>query len=75
MCLRRECLALETDTSLGSVRVIRVLEQIITEPGAPQRIHTDNVPEFTSRCFIAWCLDRRIESDISGRATQWKTRT
>ena len=26
----RECLALETDTSLGSVRVIRALEQIIT---------------------------------------------
>ena len=58
----RECLALETDTSLGSVRVIRVLEQIITERGsAPQRIRTDNGPEFTSRCFIAWCLDRRIE--------------
>jgi putative transposase len=57
----RECLALETDTSLGSVRVIRVLEQIIAERGAPQRIRTDNGPEFTSRCFIAWCLDRRIE--------------
>jgi len=58
----RECLALETDTSLGSVRVIRVLEQIITERGStPQRIRTDNGPEFTSRCFIAWCLDRRIE--------------
>jgi putative transposase len=57
----RECLALETDTSLGSVRVIRVLEQIITDRGIPQRIRTDNGPEFTSRCFIAWCLDRRIE--------------
>ncbi len=57
----RECLALEPDTSLGSVRVIRVLEQIIAERGAPQRIRTDNGPEFTSRCFIAWCLDRRIE--------------
>jgi putative transposase len=57
----RECLALETDTSLGSVRVIRVLEQILTERGAPQRIRTDNGPEFTSRCFIAWCLDRQIE--------------
>lgn len=57
----RECLALETDTSLGSVRVIRVLEQVIAERGMPQRIRTDNGPEFTSRCFIAWCLDRRIE--------------
>jgi putative transposase len=57
----RECLALETDTSLGSVRVIRVLEQIIDERGTPQRIRTDNGPEFTSRCFLAWCLDRRID--------------
>jgi putative transposase len=58
----RECLALETDTSLGSGRVIRTLEQVIGERGgAPQRIRTDNGPEFTSRCFIAWCLDRRIE--------------
>lgn len=58
----RECLTLETDTSLGSVRVIRALEQVIGERGkAPQRIRTDNGPEFTSRCFIAWCLDRRIE--------------
>jgi putative transposase len=38
----QECWALETDTSLGSVRVIRVLEQIITERGVPQRIRTDN---------------------------------
>ena len=57
----RECLALETDTSLGSVRIIRALEQIIAERGVPERIRTDNGPEFTSRCFIAWCLDRRIE--------------
>lgn len=57
----RECLTLEIDTSLGSVRVIRALEQIIDQRGAPQRIRTDNGPEFTSRCFLAWCLERRIE--------------
>jgi putative transposase len=57
----RECLALETDTSLGSVRVIRALEAILAERAAPQRLRTDNGPGFTSRCFLAWCLDRRIE--------------
>jgi putative transposase len=57
----RECLALEADTSLGSLRVIRVLEQIIAERGAPQRIRCDNGPEFTSRAYLAWALDRRIE--------------
>ena len=57
----RECLALETDTSLGSLRVIRVLEQIIAEHGALQRIQSDNGPEFTSRAYLAWALERRIE--------------
>ena len=57
----RECLALEADTSLGSLRVIRVLEQIIAERGCPERIRSDNGPEFTSRAYLAWALDRRIE--------------
>ncbi len=57
----RECLALEVDTSMGSRRVTRVLEGIIAERGAPQAIRSDNGPEFTSRHFLAWCLERKIE--------------
>jgi putative transposase len=57
----RECLALETDTSMGSLRVVRVLDRIISERGIPQRIRSDNGPEFTSRAYLAWSLDRRIE--------------
>jgi putative transposase len=44
----RECLALEVDTSMGSRRVTRVLEQIIAERGAPQAIRSDNV--LTQEC-------------------------
>ena len=57
----RECLALEVDTSMGSRRVTRVLEQIIAERGVPQAIRVDNGPEFTSRHFVAWCAERKIE--------------
>ena len=57
----RECLALETDTSIGSLRVVRVLEQIIAERGRPQRIRSDNGPEFTSRAFLAWAMEKQIE--------------
>ena len=57
----RECLALEADTSLGSLRVIRVLERLIAERGVPQRLRQDNGPEFTSRAYLAWSLERRIE--------------
>ena len=58
----RECLALEVDSSMGSRRVTRVLEAIITERGTPQAIRSDNGPEFTSRHFLAWCLERKIET-------------
>lgn len=57
----RECLALEVDTSLPSRRVTRVLEQIISERGEPQSIRCDNGPELTSRYFLAWCIERKIE--------------
>jgi putative transposase len=57
----RECLALEVDTSFASRRVTRILEQIIGERGAPGTIRCDNGPEFTSRHFLAWCVERKIE--------------
>jgi len=57
----RECLALETDTSMGSLRVLRVLDRIIADRGSPQRIRSDNGPEFTSRAYLAWSLDRHID--------------
>src|SRR5450755_2533524 len=57
----RECLALEVDTSFASRRVTRVLEGIISERGVPQVIRCDNGPELTSRHFLAWCIERKIE--------------
>jgi putative transposase len=57
----RECLALEVDTSLPSRRVTRVLERIISQRGQPQSIRCDNGPELTSRYFLAWCIERKIE--------------
>jgi putative transposase len=57
----RECLALEVDTGFCSRRVTRELEQIIAERGAPVTIRCDNGPELTSRHFLAWCVERKIE--------------
>lgn len=57
----RECLALEADTSFASRRVTRVLDEITVQRGRPQAIRCDNGPELTSRHFLAWCLERRIE--------------
>jgi putative transposase len=57
----RECLALEVDTSFASRRVTRVLDQIIGWRGMPERIICDNGPELTSRHFLAWCIERKIQ--------------
>ena len=57
----RECPALEVDTSFASRRVTRVLEQVMAERGVPGAIRCDNGPEFTSRHFLAWCVEWKIE--------------
>ncbi len=57
----RECLALEVDTGLSSQRVTRALEQIVERRGAPHSIRSDNGPELTSRHFLAWCEERKIQ--------------
>ncbi len=57
----RECLALEVDTSFASRRVTRELEKIVAERGVPEAIRCDNGPEFTSRHFLAWGMERKID--------------
>ena len=57
----RECLSLEADTSFASQRVSRVLDGVIVERAKPETIRMDNGPELTSRHFLAWGMERRIE--------------
>jgi len=57
----RECLALEVDTGFASRRVTRVLDEVIGRRGLPQAIRCDNGPELTSRHFLAWGLEWKIE--------------
>lgn len=58
----RESLAMEVDTSLPCLRVIRVLEQLIAQRGCPSNIRCDNGPEFISHKLEEWCShqSRRI---------------
>ena len=48
------------DTGFAGLRVTRALDQIIAERGLPQSIRCDNGPELTSRHFLAWNLERKI---------------
>lgn len=58
----RESLAIEVDTSLPCLRVIRVLEKLIGGRGCPANIRCDNGPEFISHKLDEWCQheSRRI---------------
>ena len=59
----REVLAIEIDTSLSSMRLIRVFEQLIATRGLPDVLRTDNGPEFLGQCFTTWCRDNSILID------------
>src|SRR3989441_10439710 len=52
----RECPAIEVDTSLGGLRVRRVLDRIASERGLPEAIVLDNGPEFRGRAFYVGVL-------------------
>lgn len=56
----RQVLWIETDTSLPSLRVIRVLERLKQSRGLPEMIRVDNGPEFISRKLDLWCKDQKI---------------
>ena len=56
----RECPAIEVDTSLPGLRVIRVLDRLAETRGLPQEIHVDHGPEFLCRALRSWCEQRHI---------------
>ncbi|MGB9285073.1 MAG: IS3 family transposase, partial [Candidatus Sulfotelmatobacter sp.] len=56
----RECLAIEVDTSLGGMRVVRVLEELKQRRGLPRQIRSDNGPEFVSRAVDQWAYEQGL---------------
>jgi putative transposase len=56
----RESLAIEVDTSLPSLRVIRVLQRLLETRGKPETIRVDNGPEFISDKLQLWCDEQQI---------------
>lgn len=56
----RESLAIEIDTSLPALRVIRTLQRLMEMRTKPQMIRVDNGPEFISDKLQHWCDDQNI---------------
>ena len=68
----REVLWIETDTSLPTLRVIRVLEALKEVRGLPSMIRVDNGPEFISHQLDMWCKENNIQLHFiqPGKPTQ-----
>ncbi len=56
----REVLHIESDLSLPTVRLLRVLEYLKEFRGLPQMIRVDNGPEFISHKLDVWCREHQI---------------
>jgi putative transposase len=56
----REALAIEVDTSLPGLRVVRVLERLREMHGTPTAIQVDNGTEFTSRAVDQWAYQHGV---------------
>ena len=68
----RESLAMVPDVSLSGHRVVRILEGIVEERGAPKTIVCDNGPEFTSLALDRWATKRNVKLGFiqPGKPTQ-----
>lgn len=56
----RECVWIETDTSLSGPRVTRVLDFVAAFRGKPASLITDNGPEFTGLALERWAHDNQV---------------
>jgi len=57
----RECIAIETEFSFQSARVVGVFDRIAARRPLPVVIKSDNGGEFTSELMLKWSAERRID--------------
>jgi putative transposase len=57
----KECPVVEVDTSLGSQRVVGVLDRLREVRGLPEVITVDNGPEFISKALDEWAYRNSIK--------------
>ncbi len=57
---RREALGIEVAYSLPAQRVTRLLDQLVERFGKPERLRSDNGPEFISQTLQDWCKENNV---------------
>lgn len=57
----RQLLGMEIDFSLPASRVVRLLDQLVDQYGQPQKLRSDNGPEFISTVLSEWCERKGLD--------------
>lgn len=68
----REAVCQHPDFSISGKRVVRILEELIMTRPLPEQIVVDNGPEFTSKVFLKWAEDNKMDIHFieKGKPTQ-----
>ena len=61
----RECLAMQVASEFKAADVVRTLDRVILQRGAPTAIRCDQGTEFTAEALDQWAFNNRIELDFS----------
>ena len=56
----REGLRIECGSSISSLRLVRVMQELVEVYGKPEAIRLDNGPEMTSHTFVDWARNQGI---------------
>jgi putative transposase len=68
----RECLALEVDTSITSLKVRQILERVCLERGFPKAIRSDNGSEFIGSAVNDWLQMNGIRPIFIAPGKPWQ---
>lgn len=68
----RECLALEVERSITSEDVIKTLDRLFTERGAPRLIRSDNGPEFIAKAVKRWLAASGVQTLYIEPGAPWE---
>jgi transposase InsO family protein len=68
----REWLAVEAGTSITSRRLVRVLERLFAEHGAPEFLRSDNGPEFIAKALGVWLSAAKARSRFIDPGRPWQ---
>jgi len=68
----RESLAMDVERSIDADGVVRCLDRLALERGAPRYVRFDNGPEFIAYAVADWCRFNRTDTVFIDPGSHWQ---